>query len=310
MASGESSVTDYFAKACQLDTNDFPIGIGDDMAQMNFGTNCSALITTDMLLDGTHFDSTQHTLRQIAYKSMAVNLSDCAAMATVPFAAVVSVGLPRGFGGADLKEFHAGIIEAGEKFGCALIGGDITSWQNDAGRLVVNVAMLSKIGNCAPIKRSTAKVGDIVCVTGDLGGSLKGSHLDFVPRVKEALRLTELVEINSMMDISDGLGSDIRHICRLSGVGAILKATEIPISTVAKESTNPLESALCDGEDFELLFTLSPENFEKLKGKWDLPIGITGIGKITQQKEIEMIDVNGNRSVLVARGYDHLEGKD
>lgn len=310
MTSGESKITDYFAKVRELDGKDFPIGIGDDMAQMNFAPSGSALITTDMLLDGTHFDSNLHSIREIAYKSMAVNLSDCAAMASVPFAAVVSVGLPRGFGGDDLKEFHSGIIEAGDKFDCALIGGDITSWQNDNGRLVVNVAMLSKQGNCKPVKRSTAKVGDIVCVTGDLGGSLSGKHLNFVPRVKEALRLTELASINSMMDISDGLGSDIRHICRLSAVGAVLQEAAIPISSVAKESANPLESALCDGEDFELLFTLGPENFEKLKDLWDLPVNITAIGKITQQEKVEMVDVDGNKTVLVARGYDHLRGKD
>ncbi len=310
MASRESEITDYFAKARQLDAKDFPIGIGDDMAQMNLALDSELLITTDMLLDGTHFDTSLHSLEEIAYKSMAVNLSDCAAMATLPFAAVVSVALPRSFSGEDLKELHSGILKAADMFGCSLIGGDITSWQDEAGRLAVNIAMLSKRGNSYPVKRSTAQVGDIVCVTGDLGGSLSGSHLSFVPRVKEALRLTELAKINSMMDISDGLGSDIRHICRLSGVGAILDAQAIPISSAAKESANPLESALCDGEDFELLFTVSPEEFEKLEEKWDLPVNITAIGRITKDEAIEIVGIDGNKSPLVAYGYDHLRGKD
>ncbi len=310
MASQESEITDYFANARQLDAKDFPIGIGDDMAQMNFAPSSAALITTDMLLDGTHFDSSLHSLGEIAYKSMAVNLSDCAAMASVPFAAVVSVALPRGFSGDDLKEFHSGILKAGDMFGCSLIGGDITSWQDETGRLAVNIAMLSKRGNSDPVKRSTAQAGDIVCVTGDLGGSLSGSHLSFVPRVKEALRLTELAKINSMMDISDGLGSDIRHICRLSDVGAVLNAQAIPISSAAKASANPLESALCDGEDFELLFTVSPEEFEKLEEKWNLPVNITAIGKTTREKVVEIVDIDGNKKPLVAYGYDHLRGKD
>lgn len=308
MSSGESSLTDYFASARKLSETDFPIGIGDDMAQMNFAPSGAALITTDMLLDGTHFDSTKHSLSEIAYKSMAVNLSDCAAMATVPFAAVVSLGLPKGFSSEKMKEFHSGILKAGEMFGCALIGGDITSWQETSGKLAINIAMLSKKGNCEPVKRTTAQIGDFVCVTGSLGGSLSGSHLNFIPRVKEALGITALAQINSMMDISDGLSTDLNHICRLSKVGAILEAKQIPISCAAQKSSDPLIAALCDGEDFELLFTLAPQEYETLIENWNMKTPITKVGEITDSGKLEIINIDGSKSGLDAQGYDHLRG--
>lgn len=305
MKNGEDAITGWFAQQSKACDDRFPIGIGDDMAMVRMAGGDSVLITTDMLLEGTHFDLENATIEQVGYKSMAVSLSDCAAMATLPVGAVVSVGLPKGFDSERLKELHAGIVRAGDKYGCELIGGDITSFASD-GKLVINVAMLSRPCKVEPVRRSGAKVGDVICVTGKLGGSLRGGHLEFEPRVFEAVKIAESVKLNSMMDISDGLSRDLPRICAQSGVGALVYGAKVPISAAAKESGDPLAAALNDGEDFELLFTLSEEMFEKLKGVWKEQLAITAIGKITQEKGVRIDLGDGNICDLKPEGFDHL----
>jgi len=305
MSNGEDEITAWFARQSRLSKADFPIGIGDDMAEIRLTCDVSVLITTDMLLDSVHFDLEKATLRQVGYKAMAVSLSDCAAMATVPVAAVVSVALPVGFGEKELKELHSGIVSAGDKFNCELIGGDITRWNND-NPFAICVSMLSRSSGDKPLRRSGAKVGDSICITGSLGGSIQKKHLEFEPRVKEAVKIAQMVTVNSMIDISDGLSSDLNRICRASQVGAVIDAVKIPISDEASKEADPLSSALNDGEDFELLFTLSQTDCRELFKKWCGLIPVTQIGQITDAKKMQIKMPDGQISDLQPGGYNHL----
>ncbi|HYV38471.1 MAG TPA: thiamine-phosphate kinase, partial [Gemmataceae bacterium] len=186
------------------------IGPGDDCAAIRFPTDQPCLITTDMLLEGSCFRIAEAGPRRVGRKAMAVNLSDIAAMAGQPLAAVVSVGLPRQAGMALAQELDAGLREMADALNVAIVGGDTNSWD---GPLVISVTLLGQPTGRGPVTRSGAKAGDWLLVTGPLGGSILGKHLDFTPRVREAIALHAAADLHAMIDISDGLAADLNHIC-------------------------------------------------------------------------------------------------
>ena len=301
----EDDITRWFAQQRVPDPSVFPIGIGDDMAQVRCGGDGSVLVTTDMLLDGTHFDLATCTLEEAAGKSMAASLSDCAAMATVPLCAVAAVALPAGADADDLKRIHAGLTAAARPFGCELIGGDITRWIAADGRLAINVTVLSRpSGWHPPVRRSGACVGDVICVTGPLGGSIRGRHLHFTPRVAEALAMTRAATVHAMMDITDGLVTDLNRICTQSRVGALLESARLPVSPAAAATDDPLGAVFYDGEDFELLLTVSAADCEKLQAL--TTVTVLPIGTITDTGRIRQRLTDGRVVDVPPGGFDHL----
>src|SRR5437764_9906282 len=240
-----------------------PVGPGDDTAVVDL-TSGLTLVTTDMLLGGSCFRLAEAGPRRVGRKAMAVNLSDIAAMAGRPVAAVVSVGLPRQGGRALAEELYRGLREVADAFDTAIVGGDTNSWD---GPLVISVTLLGEATARGAVKRSGARPGDWLMVTGPLGGSILGKHLDFTPRVREALHLHTEAPLHAMIDVSDGLAADVGHLCAESCCGAVLRAEAIPIADAAHRMADgraPLEHALGDGEDFELVCAVAPEDARRL----------------------------------------------
>ena len=281
------------------------VGPGDDCAVLRPPTR-PLLVTTDMLLEGSCFTLAEAGPRRVGRKVIAVNLSDIAAMAGVPTAAVVSVGLPRAGGRELAEELYLGMREMADAFGVPLVGGDTNSWD---GPLSISVTVLGEATERGPVSRSGARIGDWVMVTGPLGGSILGRHLDFTPRVREALALHQAADLDAMIDLSDGLAKDLHHICEESRCGAVLLADAIPIADAARElaardGRSPLDHALSDGEDFELVFTVSPADGERLLREQPVPgIVIARIGEIVEGGY--WLERGGKRERLEPRGYEH-----
>jgi thiamine-monophosphate kinase len=280
------------------------IGPGDDAAALRLTPNVPCLVTTDMLLEGSCFRLAEAGPRRVGRKAMAVNLSDIAAMAGRPDAAVVSVGLPRQGGRALAEELYLGLREVADAFDTAIIGGDTNSWD---GPLVLSVTVLGEATGRGPVRRSGARPGDWLLVTGPLGGSICGKHLDFTPRVREALRLHAVADLHAMIDISDGLAADVWHLCVESRCGAVLRADAIPVTADAhamNDGRSPLDHALSDGEDFELVFAVDPAVAQSLLQTQPVPgITLAHVGEcVTQGLWLEQ---GGQRQPLEPRGYVH-----
>jgi thiamine-monophosphate kinase len=268
---------------------------GDDLAVLKWDSDDLLLVGVDQVLDGVHFDSKVHTARQIGKKVMNRNLSDCAAMACLPAAAVATVALPKGTSLEYAKELYLGLKEAADPFHCALIGGDTATWSE---KLVVTVTILGRSAGIAPLTRSGAKPGDSIYITGSLGGSILGRHMTFQPQVELARHLAGKISISSMIDISDGLSRDLRHICEQSSVGAIIEADKVLIHDDAvtlflRDGLSPLDHALHDGEDHVLLFTTSDPRFSG-----------SPIGRITEGNQIQLQTKDG-LIPLEPKGWEH-----
>ena len=279
------------------------VGPGDDCAVLA-GSGRDLLVTTDMLLEGSHFVLAEAGPRRVGRKAMAVNLSDIAAMGGRPLAAFVSVGLPRGEPSI-AEELYQGMREVADAFATPIAGGDTNSW---TGGLVMSVTLLGEPEPQGPILRRGARPGDWLLVTGPLGGSILGKHLDFTPRVREALDLQSHATIHAMIDISDGLAADAHHLCEESGVGLVLFAERIPISDAAQcmnDGVSPLEHALSDGEDFELALAVSPEDGARLIEAQPVSgITLSRVGVFRAEAGL-YLEQAGTRQPIEARGYQH-----
>jgi thiamine-monophosphate kinase len=232
-----------------------PVPAGDDLAVLDWPAGDLLLVGVDQVLDGVHFDAAVHAPRLIGRKAMNRNLSDCAAMACLPAAAVVTLALPRGAGGDYARELYLGAKEAGDAVGCAIVGGRHRVVARPAGR---HRHGPRPAGRRPPVTRGGARPGDRLYVSGPLGGSILGRHLSFAPRVEQARRLAEGGAVTAMLDLSDGLSRDVAHLCRESGVGAVIDAAGVPVhddarALSARDGRPPLDHALHDGEDYELL---------------------------------------------------------
>ncbi|NBR04963.1 MAG: thiamine-phosphate kinase [Planctomycetes bacterium] len=281
-----------------------PVGPGDDAAVVQWPNDKPCLATSDMLLEGSCFILAEAGAERIGRKAMNVNLSDIAAMAGIPRAALVSLALPKNGGKQLAQQLFKGLNQAAELFDTAIVGGDTNAWN---GPLAISITLLGFPGPKGPILRSNAKPGDAILVTGQLGGSILGKHLDFTPRIAEAQLLSQLTNLNSMIDLSDGLALDLHRLCTESKCGATLFADRIPISEAAlqmKDDKTPLQHALGDGEDFELLFTLPALEAQQLLKDQPLKgLRITQIGEIT--KDGLFMEEKGRKFLLEALGYIH-----
>jgi thiamine-monophosphate kinase len=310
-AKGELKLIEWIRSRTHLDPTAFPIGPGDDMAFVSLGGESQCLLTIDALLEGTHFDLAKATPKQVGYKAMAVSLSDAAAMAAKPVCALAWVGLPASRDMKFAQALSAGMTEAAEQYACPIVGGDVTSW--DQPRLTVGTALVARPAGVRPIRRSGARPGDLLFVTGELGGSGLGRHLKFVPRLAEARQLAALVTIHAMIDLSDGLSTDVGHIARESGVGVEIMAEAVPISEDARKLASAdgrpaLEHALNDGEDFELLLAVEPVDAQDLLKQNPLAgVRLTHIGQVVEGSGATLIAADGSRKALEPGGYEHFK---
>jgi thiamine-monophosphate kinase len=286
------------------------LGIGDDCAILRTGASAKILVTTDMLMDGRHFRLAQDGAEAAGHKALAVNLSDIAAMAGIPRVAVVAVALPRGAAVHIAQGLHAGMLPLAERFGLDLVGGDTNAWD---GPLVVSVTVLGEVTAVGAVRRSGAQPGDVILVTGPLGGSLvHGRHLRPEPRVTEALVLNSSAPLHAMIDISDGLSSDLSHVLAESGgLGAVLDATAIPTHADAhamsqRDGVAALDHALNDGEDFELCVVVGPEHAARLLDSPPAPALLYRIGEVTPAPGLSLRTPDGTLRPIEPRGFDHL----
>ena len=288
------------------------VGPGDDCAVLDVGIPERLLLfKTDALVEGVHFKN-ETPPDKIGHKALARCLSDVAAMAGTPGAALVTLGLPANFEPSFVEAIYGGMNSLARRYEVAIVGGETTS---NPERLLLSVSMLGWVSRGKGVLRSGAEVGDAIFVTGELGGSLLGRHLEFEPRLIEATWLARHFSIHAMIDISDGLAGDLQHILKASRVGAELLSSAIPINREARargrtesSAKPPLLAALTDGEDFELLFTVASREAVPLLDSWKKrfpQLTLSCIGKITASEGVTIRDKQGVRPLTV-HGYEHF----
>jgi len=332
---GEFGLIEHLTKNIELQNASSIVGVGDDAAVIDhFGKQ--TVITTDLLIEGVHFDLMYTPLKHLGYKSVIVNLSDVYAMNATPTQITMSLGISSRFSLEALDEFYEGVYAACEKYGVDLVGGDTASSQKG---FIISVTAIGEVTPDKYVKRSGAEKGDLLCVSGDLGAAYIG--LLFLEREKkiflenpaiqpdlegEAFVLGRLLKPEarkniieflaeqsitptSMMDISDGLSSEILHICKESNVGCVLYEEKIPVSEETRKAAykfeiDPTACALSGGEDYELLFTIHQSDYEKIV----LSEEISVIGYIADAAEGAKIITKGNNAFpITAQGWDALK---
>ncbi len=310
------------------------LGIGDDAAVLEPGQK-QVVITTDMLVENVHFDLTFCPLMHLGYKAVAVNVSDIAAMNATPTQIVVSLAIGARYTVEAIEELYAGIRLACENYKVDLVGGDTTA---SRGGLIISITALGEVEKGKAVLRSTAQVNDLICVTGDLGGAYLGLQLlerekqafladpetqpelegkDYVVgrQLKPEARMDVIYELKelgvhptAMIDISDGLGSELLHICSQSRVGANIYQDKLPadaqtLETAEEFKLDPVTCILNGGEDYELLFTVKMSDFDKIKNHPDITI----IGNITDASEgVQLVTPSGNAFPIKAQGWNHF----
>ncbi len=331
---GEFGLIDHLAQHVKINHPSTVKGIGDDCAVLDNGANFT-VVTTDMLVEGVHFDLSYVPLKHLGYKSVIVNLSDVYAMNAMPKQITVSVALSNRFSLEAVEELYAGMLHACEKYGVDLVGGDTTSSQLG---LVISITAIGEVAKDKVVYRSGAKDKDILVVTGDLGGAYMGLQLlereksvfkdnpeiqpdldgnDYIlerqlkpeARVDVIEMLADLgIVPTSMIDVSDGLASEILHLAKASGLGCHLHEDKIPIDpttfNAAREfDLDPTMCALSGGEDYELLFTIAQSDFDKIKNNPNLtPIGYM----MDAASGCQLVDKQNGMHPLVAQGWDAL----
>lgn len=328
---GEFGLIKHLTKNIDIQNASTILGVGDDAAVIDHLGQ--TVITTDLLVEGVHFDLMYTPLKHLGYKSIIVNLSDIYAMNATPTQVTLSLGISNRFSVEALEEFYEGVYAACDKYGVDLIGGDTSSSQKG---FIISVTAIGEVSPNKVVKRSGAQKGDLLCCSGDLGGSYIG--LLFLEREKKIFlenpqiqpdlegedyvikRLLkpearkDIIEFfeeqnivpTSMMDISDGLSSEILHICKESGVGAVLYEDKLPINEASKLAAykfelDPTACALSGGEDYELLFTLKQEDYEKITFNENISV----IGYITDAEITpHIITKGGNKHEITAQGWN------
>jgi thiamine-monophosphate kinase len=273
-------------------------GIGDDTAVLETARG-PLLFAADMLLEGVHFRLQDTQPELVGRKALAVNLSDIAAMAGTPIAVTVSLAVPSGIDPVIPLRIMQGLSDLAREYDVAVCGGDTNVWNHS---LVIDVAVIGEAPPQGAVLRSGARAGDEIFVTGPLGGTILGKHLNFTPRLREAAWLRAHYPVSAMIDLSDGLATDLRHLLSASGVGAVLFRDRIPVNSDPSGTPYTLEQAICGGEDFELCFTVNSAAADKIRQDESWPgARPVHIGRITQDSGLRFED----GTVIDLKGYEH-----